>query len=52
MTYLGLPLGVNFKSKTIWDPILEKMERKGQGLESGLPAFKVGRPWLSEFKII
>jgi hypothetical protein len=28
MTYLGLPLGANFKSKLIWDPILEKMERK------------------------
>ena len=28
MTYLGLPLGANFKSKSIWDPILEKMERK------------------------
>jgi hypothetical protein len=28
MTYLGLPLGANFKSKPIWDPILEKMQRK------------------------
>jgi hypothetical protein len=28
MTYLGLPLGANFKSKSIWDPIFEKMERK------------------------
>ena len=28
MTYLGLPLGANFKSKSIWDSILEKMERK------------------------
>jgi hypothetical protein len=31
MTYLGLPLGANFKSKSIWDSILEKMERKLSG---------------------
>uniref|UniRef100_A0A2N9GDX6 Reverse transcriptase domain-containing protein n=1 Tax=Fagus sylvatica TaxID=28930 RepID=A0A2N9GDX6_FAGSY len=31
MTYLGLPLGANFKSKSIWDPILEKIERKLSG---------------------
>jgi hypothetical protein len=31
MTYLGLPPGANFKSKSIWDPILEKMERKLAG---------------------
>ena len=31
MNYLGLPLGAKFKSKTIWDPILEKMERKLAG---------------------
>ena len=28
MKYLGLPLGVKFKDKLIWNPILEKMERK------------------------
>ena len=28
VNYLGLPLGAKFKSKAIWDPILEKMERK------------------------
>ena len=28
MKYLGLPLGAKFKDKTIWNPILEKMERK------------------------
>ena len=28
MSYLGLPLGAKFKSKQIWDLILEKMERK------------------------
>ena len=26
MKYLGLPLGVKFKDKTIWNPILEKIE--------------------------
>ena len=31
MSYLGLPLGVKFKSKQIWDLILEKMERKLAG---------------------
>ena len=28
MTYLGLPLGAKFKDRAIWNPILEKMERK------------------------
>ena len=28
MSYLGMPLGANFKSKSIWDPSLEKMEHK------------------------
>ena len=31
MSYLELPLGAKFKSKQIWDPILEKMERKLAG---------------------
>jgi hypothetical protein len=31
MSYLGPPLGANFKSKSIWNPILEKMERKLSG---------------------
>ena len=26
MKYLGLPLGASFKSKNIWNPIVEKME--------------------------
>ena len=26
MKYLGLPLGAKFKDKTIWNPILEKIE--------------------------
>ena len=28
MTYLGLPLGANFNSKTIWNTVIEKMEKK------------------------
>uniref|UniRef100_A0A2N9GX79 Reverse transcriptase domain-containing protein n=1 Tax=Fagus sylvatica TaxID=28930 RepID=A0A2N9GX79_FAGSY len=28
MKYLGLPLGARYKSKEIWNPILEKMERR------------------------
>ena len=31
MKYLGLPLGAKFKDKSIWKPILEKMERKLAG---------------------
>jgi hypothetical protein len=31
INYLGLPLGAKAKSKAIWDPILEKMERKLAG---------------------
>ena len=28
MKYLGVSLGTSFKSATIWNPILEKMEKK------------------------
>jgi hypothetical protein len=28
MKYMGLPLGARYKSKDIWNPILEKMERR------------------------
>ncbi len=31
MTYLWLPLGAKFNSTSIWDPILEKMERRLAG---------------------
>jgi hypothetical protein len=31
MKYLGLPLGAHFKDSTIWNPIIEKMERKLAG---------------------
>jgi hypothetical protein len=34
MTYLGMPLGASFKSRTIWNSIVEKMERKLGSLES------------------
>ena len=31
MKYLGMPLGTSFKSVAIWNPILEKMEKKLSG---------------------
>lgn len=31
MKYLGLPLGAKFKERSIWSPILEKMERRLAG---------------------
>ena len=31
MKYLGMPLGTYFKSAVIWNPILEKMEKKLSG---------------------
>ena len=31
MKYLGPPLGAKFKDKTIWNPILEKIERRLAG---------------------
>ena len=31
MKYLGLPLGAKFKAKDIWNPIIEKMERRLAG---------------------
>ena len=31
LKYLGLPLGASFKDKSIWNPILEKMERRLAG---------------------
>ena len=31
MKYLGLPLGAKFKDKTIWNPILEKIEQRLEG---------------------
>uniref|UniRef100_A0A2N9I472 Reverse transcriptase domain-containing protein n=1 Tax=Fagus sylvatica TaxID=28930 RepID=A0A2N9I472_FAGSY len=34
MTYLGMPLGSSFKSKDIWNSIVEKMERRLAGWKS------------------
>ena len=31
MTYLGMPLGASHKSPIVWNPILEKTERKLAG---------------------
>ena len=31
MKYLGMPLGTSFKIASIWNPILEKMEKKLSG---------------------
>ena len=31
MTYLGMPLGSNFKTLSIWNPIIEKMEKRLAG---------------------
>ena len=31
MKYLGMPLGTSFKKTSIWNPILEKMEKKLSG---------------------
>ena len=28
MTYLGMPLGASYKSSSIWNPILEKLEKR------------------------
>ena len=42
MKYFGLPLGAKFKDKTIWNPILEKMERRLAGWKR-LYLFKGGR---------
>ena len=42
MSYLGLSLRANFKSKSIWDLILEKMERKLFGWQR-MYLFKGGR---------
>jgi hypothetical protein len=28
LKYLGMPLGVSYKSKSVWDSIVEKMERR------------------------
>jgi hypothetical protein len=42
MKYWGLPLGAKFKSKDIWNPIIEKMERRLAGWKR-IYLFKGGR---------
>ena len=31
MIYLGMPLGTSYKTTSIWNPILERMEKKLSG---------------------
>jgi hypothetical protein len=31
LTYLGLPLGASFKNKSIWNPVVEKIEKRLAG---------------------
>ena len=31
MIYLGMPLGTHYKDSSIWNPIIEKMERRLSG---------------------
>ena len=45
MKYLGMPLGTSFKKTSIWNPILEKMEKKLSGWKR-LYLSKGGRPML------
>ena len=64
MKYLGMPLGTSFKTASIWNPILEKMEKKllrwkrlylSKGgrltlLKSNLPMKYLGMPLGTSFK--
>ena len=45
MKYLGMPLGAKFKSKFIWNPIVEKMEKRLAGWKR-MYLSKGGRPVL------
>ena len=45
MKYLGIPLGDKFKSKVIWNPIVEKMEKRLAGWKR-MYLSKGGRPAL------
>ena len=46
-TYLGLPLGAKFKEKAIWDPIIEKFEKRLSGWKA-MYLSKGGRLTLSK----
>jgi len=41
-TYLGLPLGASFKCKVVWDPIVERFQKRLVGWKSNMLS-KVGR---------
>jgi hypothetical protein len=47
LKYLGIPLGASYKAKSIWDGIVEKMERQSVGKECLCP-WKVGSSLLRE----
>ena len=34
MSYLGIPLGAHYKNSSIWNPIIERMEKKACRLEA------------------
>ena len=35
-TYLGLPLGASFKSKIVWEPVIERFQKRLSGWKSKL----------------
>ena len=47
MIYLGMPLGTSYKTASIWNPILERMEKKLSGWKR-LYLSKGGRLTLSK----
>jgi len=34
-TYLGLPLGPSYKAKSVWDPVMERFEKRLSGWKKG-----------------
>jgi len=43
MTYLGLPLGASYKSVSIWNGVIEKLERRLAGWMEAYVFVKGGR---------
>ena len=35
-SYLGLPLGASYKSKAVWDPVVERFRKRLAGLKAKL----------------